>query len=169
MRVSGYSGIPRGGSWGPDNSIVFATTDAASGLLQVSSSGGEPTVLTTPDTAHGELDHLFPSVLPHGQAVLFTIRRTGASLQNADVGVLDLTTGQRKVLIRGSRAEYVKSGHLVYAGRACSTPCASISPGSKSWASPVPVIDQMMIGELLTSYMASSPTPGRRPVTPRYL
>ena len=150
MRVSGYSGIPRGGSWGSDNSIVFATTDEASGLLRVSSSGGEPTVLTTPDMAHGELDHLFPSVLPNGQAVLFTIQRTtGGSLQNADVGVLDLTTGQRKVLIRGSQAEYMKSGHLVYAVEGTLNAVRFDLARLEVVDEPVRVIDQMMIGQLL--------------------
>ena len=149
MRVSGYSGIPRGGSWGPDNSIVFATNDAASGLLRVSSSGGEPAVLTTPDTAHGELDHLFPSVLPNGQAVLFTIQRTDGSLQNADVGVLDLTTGQRKVLIRGGQAQYVKSGHLVYSAEGTLNAVRFDLARLVVVGEPVRVIDQMMIGQLL--------------------
>ena len=70
-------GAPRGASWGPDDTIVFATSDPSSGLLRVSAAGGEPTVLTTPDAAHGEVDHLFPSVLPGGRAVLFTITSRG--------------------------------------------------------------------------------------------
>jgi serine/threonine-protein kinase len=149
MRVSGYAGVPRGGSWGPDNSIVFATTDPASGLLRVPSSAGEPTVLTTPDTAQGELDHLFPSVLPNGQAILFTIQRTGGSLQNADVGLLDLTTGRRKVLIRGSQAEYVKSGHLVYAVEGMLNAVRFDLARLEVVGEPVRVIDQMLIGQLL--------------------
>jgi hypothetical protein len=59
-----YQGAPRGGSWGPDDTIVFATNDEHSGLLRVSAAGGEPTVLTAPDTAHGEADHMFPTILP---------------------------------------------------------------------------------------------------------
>ena len=157
MGVSRYSGIPRGGSWGPDDSIVFATTDAASGLLRVSLSGGEPTVLTTPDTAHGEVDHLFPSVLPHGQAVLFTIQRTGGSLRNADVGVLDLTTGRRKVLIRGgSQAQYVKSGHLVYALDGMLNAVRFDLARLEVVGEPLRVIDQMMIGQLLSVNFAVS-------------
>lgn len=94
---------------------MFATDDTNSGLLSVPAAGGESTVLTTPDSAHGELDHVFPSVLPDGRTVLFTIVATGG-VANAQVAVLDLKTRQHKTLIRGgSQAEYVETGHLVYA------------------------------------------------------
>jgi serine/threonine protein kinase/Tol biopolymer transport system component len=106
---------PRGASWGDDNSIVFATTDSTNGLVRVSASGGEPTVLTRPDPAKGETNHWYPSVLPGGRGVLYTI--TGPNqAESAQVAVLDLKTGQQKTLIRGgSQAEYVQSGHLLYA------------------------------------------------------
>ena len=39
--------------------------------------GGEPEVLTKPDPAKGERDHYFPSVLPGGRGVLFTITAGG--------------------------------------------------------------------------------------------
>jgi serine/threonine-protein kinase len=101
--------------------IVFATNDRNTGLLRVSADGGEPTVLTTPDAKQHEEDHLFPSVLPRGRGVLFTIM-TG-QMETAQVAVLDLKTGKRKTLIpSGSAAEYVDAstdsgqpGYLVYA------------------------------------------------------
>ena len=62
-----------GASWSTDDTIVFATNDPTSGLLRVAAAGGEPEVLTTPNREQGELDHLWPEVLPGGQAVLFTI------------------------------------------------------------------------------------------------
>ena len=47
--------------------------------------------------------------------MLFTIVAAGGAA-NDQVAVLDLKTGQRKTLIRGgSQAEYVDTGHLVYA------------------------------------------------------
>ena len=67
------AGLPRGASWGDDDRIVFSTTDTATGLLRVRAGGGEPTVLTTPDAANGEMNHWYPSVLPGGRGVLFTI------------------------------------------------------------------------------------------------
>ena len=109
------TGAPRGASWGPNDTIIFATADSVSGLLSVPAGGGDPKVLTQVGQAQSELDHLFPAVLPAGRAVLFTIQgATGTD--TSQVAVLDLETGQRKTLIRGgSHAEYVETGHLVYA------------------------------------------------------
>jgi len=107
------TGASRGASWGPDDSIVFATSDPSTGLLRVPASGGDPEVLTKPDTARGERDHHFPSVLPGARGVLFTI--TAGGVEDRQVAVLDLKTGQRRTLIRsGSQAEYVETGHLIY-------------------------------------------------------
>src|SRR5262245_60309258 len=86
------------------------------GLVSVPAGGGETKVLTKPDTAKGELDHLFPFVLPGGRGVLFAIVVTGQPIENAQIAVLDLKTGEKKILIRGgSRPEYVDTGHIVYA------------------------------------------------------
>ena len=119
-RVAGGS---RGGSWGPDDVIVFATNSANGGLLSVPAGGGEPRVLTKADTAHGETGHWFPSVLPGGRAVLFTIAASGSGAENAQIAVLDRQTGRHKTLVRGgSQAEYVEAstgpghpGYLIYA------------------------------------------------------
>ena len=105
---------PRGATWGPDGTIIFATSTVATGLLRVSDGGGEPTVLTKPNQQRGEGDHIWPEFLPGGKAVLFTIIAAGASIDNAQIAVLDLQTGTSKVLIRGSHARYVPTGHLVY-------------------------------------------------------
>jgi serine/threonine-protein kinase len=116
------TGTSLGASWGDDNAIVFATNDPSTGLWGVSADGGEPTVLTTPDAAQRESDHAFPSMLPGGRGVLFTITDAGQA-NNAQVAVLDLRTGQRKTLVRGGgQAEYVdpsagtgQAGYLIYA------------------------------------------------------
>ena len=81
----------------------------------MSAAGGDSTVLTKPDRARGEGDHLWPEFLPGGKAVLFTIIPVGGVIENAQIAVLDLRTGTSKVLIRGgSHAHYVPTGHLVY-------------------------------------------------------
>jgi hypothetical protein len=105
-------GPARGASWGPNDTIIFATGDTTTGLLSVSAAGGEPTVLTTPDAASGESDHVAPRILPGGQAVVFTIVATNPNMRK--IAVLDLKTGQRKVLIpRGGSGAYLDSGHLL--------------------------------------------------------
>jgi len=112
--ICAYAGLPRGASWADDNTIVFATNDPESnrGLMRVSAGGGAPGVLTSLDAAHGEVGHWFPSVLPGRAGVLFTVVSGGAD--TAQVAVLDLRTNNRKTLVRGSHAEYMEPGYLVY-------------------------------------------------------
>ena len=109
-------GPSRGATWGDDGTIIFATSAPSTGLQRVSSAGGEPTVLTKPDRSAGKADHLWPQFLPGSQAVLFTITATTGGIDASQVAVLDLRTGTQKILMRGgSQAQYVPSGHLVYA------------------------------------------------------
>ena len=105
--------VPRGASWGEDNTIVFATFDTSTGLMRVPAGGGEATVLTMPDAAKGERDHWYPSILPGGRGVLFTLAVPNQP-QKALIAVLDSRTGERKTLIRGSHAEYARTGHLLF-------------------------------------------------------
>jgi serine/threonine-protein kinase len=116
VTVCALQGPPRGATWGPDGTIIFATQASANGLQRVSAAGGEPIILTKPDRERGEGDHRWPEFLPGGKAVLFTMTQANDSMDNAQVAVLDLQTGTSKVLIRGgSDAHYVPTGHLVYA------------------------------------------------------
>ena len=104
-------GASRGASWGPDDTIVFATS-GPSGLWRVSAGGGEPEELTTPDRELA-VDHQWPEILPGGEAVLFTIM--GRAVENAQIAVLSLDSGETKVLIpRGSNPRYAPTGHIVY-------------------------------------------------------
>ena len=68
------AGTRYGASWGPDDTIVFAS-DSAPGLWQVPAAGGEPKPLTTPVPSEGR--HNWPEFLPGGRAVLFTISMQG--------------------------------------------------------------------------------------------
>jgi eukaryotic-like serine/threonine-protein kinase len=106
------SGIA-GGTWGPDDTIVFAWFD----LFRVPASGGTAKVLLRVDEQHGERFYRHPSFLPSGKAVLFTIGMAdNYSYDDANIGVLSLATGEKKILIEGgSSARYSPSGHLIYA------------------------------------------------------
>jgi serine/threonine-protein kinase len=112
--IAQVSGGSRGASWGPDDVIVFATSDATTGLLRVSARGGEIDVLTRPDATKDERDHHFPSLLPGGRGVVFTIVGGGGNNPRR-VAALDLKTGEWKTVLRsGSQAAYVDTGHLIY-------------------------------------------------------
>ena len=107
---------PGGATWAPDDTIVFATNSTTTGLQQVSAAGGPTTIVTRPDRAGGEVDHLWPESLPGGRMVLFTIMPVSGGVDGAQVAVLDRQTGTQTVVVRGgSHAHYVRSGHLVYA------------------------------------------------------
>jgi eukaryotic-like serine/threonine-protein kinase len=138
-----YHGTARGATWGPDDTIVFATNDPSTGLLSVPAGGGAPKVLTKPDAARGEQDHLFPSLLPGGRAVLFTISVAGG-IENGQVAVLDLQTGQQKTLVRGgSDAQYVETGHLVYASAGTLRAVRFDPDRLEVLGDPVPVVERM--------------------------
>jgi serine/threonine-protein kinase len=104
-------GAGRGGTWGEDDTIVFATNDPASGLMSVPASGGEPRELTK--LAPGEHDHFNPAFIPGRRIVLFVVH-AGTGTSTPQLASLDLATSQRKALFPGGNAAYVESGHLVY-------------------------------------------------------
>jgi serine/threonine-protein kinase len=149
-------GIPQGASWGADGTIIFATLSVTTGLQRIAATGGEPTVLTRPNRARGEADHLWPEILPGGQAVLFTITATTGGLDQAQIAVLDLRTGTQTMLIRGgSDARYVASGlgppkraereggYLVYAAAGTLRAVAFDLARLAVVGTPVPVLPQV--------------------------
>ena len=103
---------PRGASWGPDDTIVFALSERLTGLRRGSAAGGDPEILTTPDATQGEVNHWWPEILPGGRAVLFTIIKGG---QERDIAVLNLDTGAYAVVVSGGTyPRYASTGHIVY-------------------------------------------------------
>jgi hypothetical protein len=114
--ITELTGLMRGASWGDDGTIVFATADRASGLWRVRATGGEPELLTVPDTDSEAVDHMWPEMLPGSEAVLFAIVREAE--EESEIAVLSLVTGEQRVLLRGgSSPHYVPTGHLLF-GRA---------------------------------------------------
>ena len=107
--------INRGGTWGPDDTIVFASHITA-GLSRIPATGGTPEEITT--RGEGERSHRWPHFLPNGKAVLFIALGQGAVYDDATIEALVLRTGERKVLHEGGTyPRYLPSGstgHLVY-------------------------------------------------------
>jgi serine/threonine-protein kinase len=101
-----------GGSWGEDGYIV-ASVHGVSSLWRIPSSGGAPTRLT--ELAPGEFGHRWPQILPGGKAVLFTVFTSFTGADGANIEVLTLGDGRRKILQRGGTfGRVLSSGHLVY-------------------------------------------------------
>ena len=104
----------RGGSWGDDGTIVFTPGNRAP-LSKVSSAGGSPEPLITLDTQSGETTQRWPQVLPGSKAVLFTSNTSRTNLEDAEIDIYSMASGQRKTVQHGGfHARYLSSGHLVY-------------------------------------------------------
>jgi serine/threonine-protein kinase len=102
-------------------------------------------VLTRPDRAAGELDHLWPELLPGDTAVLFTITALTGGLDAAQVVVQNLQTGKRTVLVRGGvQAHYVRSGHLAYAAAGTLRAVAFDAARLETHGTPVPVVPDVV-------------------------
>ena len=106
-----------GATWGPDNTIIFATDSLSGrGLSRIPATGGDPEPLTAVNLDAPEFGHNWPEFLPGGQAVLFTIFKQNRGAYTAQIAVLSLDTGEQKLLLEGgSNPHYVPSGHLIYA------------------------------------------------------
>ena len=110
----------RGGSWGPDDTIVFAATSGrvTAGefslpveLYRVPASGGDPETLAMPDPSKGEREYRWPQMLPGGEAVLFTL----FGRDGFQIAVLSLADGEHRVIVKeGRNALYASTGHVVY-------------------------------------------------------
>ena len=108
----------RGATWGPRDTIVFAS-HYLSGLSRVSGAGGDPVPVTVPDRAALERSHREPHFLPGGRDVLFMVHRVShETVDDAEIETVSIETGARtRVGQAGMLPTYTASGHLVY-GRA---------------------------------------------------
>lgn len=100
-----------GGIWGPDDTIFFSMSHT-SGLSRVSARGGVPDTLTTPRPGEA---HAWPSLLPDGKGVLFSIVDTD-DFENARIAFLSLESRAQKTIVEGAFFPHVlKTGHVLYA------------------------------------------------------
>jgi Tol biopolymer transport system component len=99
-----------GGTWNADGVILVANN--AGPILEVPSSGGQPTPATVLDPTLGQLSHWYPYFLPDGRHFLFTAVGEANQLLDIRVGSLDGTPATQ-VLARRSNAQYA-NGHIVF-------------------------------------------------------
>jgi len=105
--------ISRGGTWTPDNSIIFAPSPS-SGLMRVSAAGGTAEPFTRLDASKGERGHRWPKALPGGKAVLFNSSEPIGNFYDVPICLALLKTGEVKTLpLRGTNVRYVP-GYVVF-------------------------------------------------------
>jgi Tol biopolymer transport system component len=102
-----------GASWGPDGTILFATS-GFTGLSSVSAEGGVSVPLTRLDQTTGEDGHRFPVfLLPDGRHFLFSVVSSNAAEAGVYVGSLD-SPARTRILDLAGRVAYASTGHLVF-------------------------------------------------------
>jgi Tol biopolymer transport system component len=110
--------ISNGGTaWGRDGLIYSAGgfRNTGVGLISVPATGGLPTALTTLDSTRHEFAHLSPAVLPNNRGLVFSVWYGPTHPNETEVAVLEFKTGSYRILQRGLRARYLRTGHLLIA------------------------------------------------------
>jgi serine/threonine-protein kinase len=111
--VASRSLPPFGMAWSPDGYLFFA--DEESPIQQVSPVGSVTNLTRLGDS---DRSHRLPSVLPGGQAVLYTVRRRTMTWGDEEIVAEVRATGNRKILLRDAvDARYLPSGHLLFLRR----------------------------------------------------
>jgi serine/threonine-protein kinase len=101
---------PWGVDWGPDGLLYFSVANGR--LVRVRPGGGPLEAVSEPDTTRGESEHEWPYILPGGKGALIQIWH--GSTADAEIGILDLQTGEMRSRIDGVVAQYLPTGHLLY-------------------------------------------------------
>jgi Tol biopolymer transport system component len=104
----------RGGSWGAGGTIVYSP-NLTGPLMSIPEGGGEPRQVTELSTERSEQTHRYPHFLPDGRHFLHLARSTsgGAGIDPA-VFIVDIDTGERKLLLEAATNAAYASGHLLY-------------------------------------------------------
>jgi serine/threonine protein kinase len=92
-------------NWRTNDIIEFG--QLGTGILRVSANGGEPEIIVSEENEM----LIAPQMLPDGKSFIFT----DITSQPFKVMVQSLETEERKELLLGDTAQYLPTGHLVYA------------------------------------------------------
>jgi len=128
-----------GACWTSDNSIFFSPDDGHS-LFQVTAEGGTPKrVAEGTSGIYTDNRFFFPHVLTGTESLL--INRT-VFFQGGTISLYSLKTGEQRVLIQGgSDAQYVPTGHLLYARQGELVAVAFDINRQQVTGAPVPVLE----------------------------
>ena len=136
-----YNGV----AWTSQDEIINGATGNLHGLSMYSASGGERVSITHPDSAHGELEHLWPIAFPDGDAVVFTIWK--GALPSAQLAIARIPSGDTTHLaIKGVRPLAVLDGRLVYLQGDGAVMAIPVNEGAgRVTGKPMPVHDRVTV------------------------
>jgi serine/threonine-protein kinase len=105
IRIADVPNVPAGVSWGRDGTILYAVGGS---LYRVSSDGRAAPQLVRVTTERGGAvrNVSFPWFFPDQRDALVTV--------DSVVAIMDLARGETRPLLRGSQAQYLPTGHLIY-------------------------------------------------------
>jgi Tol biopolymer transport system component len=143
-------------SWGADDTIVFATSFSGDGLWRVSAGGSVPEQLTKPDVVKGEMQHVYPQVLPGGK-VLFTVLTADSSYPAVLITKTRQWHALTQIRMTSGRVQYLSTGHLLYAqaGRLFAVPF-DLSRGDVT-SSPLPLSERVEMSAQAPAQFAVAP------------
>jgi serine/threonine protein kinase/Tol biopolymer transport system component len=102
----------RGGSWGPNDVILFARV--VGGIYRVAASGGVAERVTTLNAGRLEVTHRWPFFLPDGKHFFFMASPLGNVSPENSIYVASLDGKSTKFLFHGSSPIVYAMGHVLY-------------------------------------------------------
>jgi serine/threonine-protein kinase len=104
------AGVPGGGTWLPDGTIIFVSDVYAGVTERVSAAGGAPQKILTLDSKQGLTAVTTPWALPGGKAVLCSVRKG----ETFDVAVFSLDGREWKILAEDGYGPVYQDGFVFY-------------------------------------------------------
>jgi Tol biopolymer transport system component len=134
-----------GAAWTSGGELVVGATRGKAGLSRVPVSGGELVQFTHPDSANGDLDHLWPIAHPDGRTIVFT--SWGGGLTTASLAIASLADGKvTRLGIKGIRPLAILDDYLVYLQADGTVMALGLdASGRKVTGSPTPVHDPVTV------------------------
>jgi serine/threonine-protein kinase len=151
IELCAIGGNPRGASWGK-NGFIYLASIATGGLMKVPEAGGTPQPFTELDAKNNERTHRWPSVLPDGKHVIFTVGKLDSPeyYDDSEIDIADTQTGERTLIWKGSSmAKYVPTGQLLYA-RGGTIYAAPFSVSAKKVSGPSKAVLTGVAGDVST-------------------
>jgi eukaryotic-like serine/threonine-protein kinase len=143
VRVGGWV---LGVDWTDHDEIYFGN-QSGGGIYRVSSEGGEPELVTSPDTSAGEAGRGLPRLLPSRRSMLFVTwngEETGAA--DPAIHVLDLASHVSRRLVNGMQPYYVDTGYLVFVQPDGSVIAQRFDPGSATFSGdPIRITEDVIL------------------------
>ena len=136
----------RGAAFTSDGHVIYSS-GALGGLLRVPLDGGTPERLTTLDATRGEGSHAWPSLLPNGRGLLFTVNSGSSVTQTSQVAVLNLEEKTYRTLVRGAQPSYLRDGRLLFVSDNRLVAAPFNQDTMQLTGDPVPVLDGVTMAQ----------------------